>query len=946
MTQRGDECPGDDELAEFLEGNLGKRGQSAIERHLETCPSCLGLVAVAVGTDPDIADAPHDSDELQPGDAIDRYVVGQRLGAGAMGVVFEAFDPELDRRVAIKLVHPGSGRSDSSERERALMLREAQAMARLSHPNLVPVLAVGMHGDELYLVMELVEGQTMRAWTEAATRPWQAVVRAYVAAARGLAAAHAAGVVHRDFKPDNALIGGSGGDDDVAARVRVIDFGLARLVTHASELVATHDVPVGDVARTVAGAMIGTPAYMPPEQLLDASVDARADQFALAVSVWEGVYGRRPFVGSSVAAVLESIDAGRITAPPSGTRVPVALRRTLARALSKAPAARFADMDAFADALERCLARPRTHLVLGASLGALGAVVAVAIASRDASSCRPDAVPRWDGEMRDRIAEAFADADESLAGAEPSLVATLDRRVAAWSDVQDRICVAEAAGEPTSAAQTCLDVRRYELDATLDVISEGGDDVLARALPMVASLPAIEPCLRAAPELAESDPPALVDEARTLREQLARARALGEAGHYDEAVTVVEPVVARAVELGHAAVRVEAVCELGKAHVDVGRAAEAVPELEAAFFDAREIGHDEVAAQAAITLVDVVGGRLARLDEVGPWVEHAEAALSRWGSPELRAELEKARGGIGLRTNDARAAIEHYRAAVELLRESGDPDDPRLATAIDALGIAHHIAGNHDVALAHHERALAMRERVFGDDHPHVAHSLVNIARVLMAQGLEEPAIHHNEWVVAINEASLGPEHEFTAVAHNNLGAVWGGLGEPAAAEAEFRAARPGFERLGEDHPDHAMVLTNVGQSAYESGDFVEASDVLERALAIRERRFGLDHPATLACAALLGSTSARLGAHRRAVGLIDRALASAAPLPGYAPLDLVHLRTTLVRSRLALGDRARAREALADLRTAVATLDTPPPAVLRELDTLERTLQKRAHGE
>jgi eukaryotic-like serine/threonine-protein kinase len=936
--QPGDECPGDDDLAEFLEGHLGGPAQAAIERHLETCESCLGLVAVAVGTDPVIAGSPHDSDELQPGDAIDRYVVGQRLGAGAMGVVFEAFDPELQRRVAIKLVQPGAP-AHASERERARMLREAQAMARLHHPGLVPVLAVGMHGDELYLVMELVEGTTMRAWIVAEPRPWKEIVRAYVAAARGLAAAHAAGVVHRDFKPDNVLIATAANAEDVATRVRVIDFGLARLVAHGSDLEPTLDSAPDDLARTAAGAMIGTPAYMPPEQLRDAAVDARADQFALAVSLWEGVYGRRPFSGSSLAAVLESIDAGQITRPPAGTRVPTSLRRTLERALSPRPDARFVDMDAFGDELERCLGRPKSHLALGASLGALGAIAVVAIASRDPSSCRSEAAPGWDEDMRDRIAVAFAGADESLAGAAPAVLATIDRRAAAWHDVQDRICVAEAAGEATSAAQTCLDVRRYELAATLEVIAGGGEDVLARALPMVASLPAIEPCMRAAPQLAKSDPPALVDEARSLREQLARARALGEAGNYEAAEAAVEHVVSRAAEIGHAAVRVEAACELGKVHVDAGQAAEAVPQLEAAFFDAREIGHDEVATQAAITLVDVVGGRLARVDEVGPWVAHAEAALSRWGSSELRAELEKARGGIALRANDASTAIEHYQNSVELLREDGDPDDPRLATAIDALGIAHHIAQHDDIALEHHERALAIRERVYGDEHPHVAHSLVNIARVLMAQGLEEPAIHHNEWVVAINEAALGPEHEFTAVAHNNLGAVWGGLGEPAAAAAEFRAARPGFERLGVDHPDHAMVLANIGQSAYESGDFVEASDSLERALAIRERRFGLDDPATLACAALLGTTSARLGAHRRAVGLIDRALATTEPLPGYAPLDLVRLRMTLVRSRVALDEMHEAAVELAEIRRALATIADPPARLVRDVDDLARAI-------
>ncbi len=936
-------CPNEELLAAYLDGELDAQASADVRAHIDGCSSCLGLLAEVVDGDA-ATEAPGKAPDALDEGTFDRYVVGRRLGAGAMGVVFEAFDPQLQRRVAIKLVRasPGPDRA----REHARMLREAQAMARLSHPNLVPVLAVGTKGDDLYLVLELVQGTTLRAWLAAAPRPWRTVVRAYVAAGRGLAAAHAAGVVHRDFKPDNVLMsaapdGVAARDDEasVAQRVRVIDFGLARLVdTHEPPLVAA--VASGDDAeRTGAGVMLGTPAYMPPEQRLHAAVDARADQFALAVSVWEGVFGERPFAGRSHAALHEAAERGELRRPATLARVPVRLRRTIERALSAKPEQRFADMTAFVDAMERSLRRRTGIVIAGAALGATVTATAVVLSGGTGLDCTPAIAPRWDEAARARLQDAFARTDDAIAGASATVLAALDRRALAWHDAHTRNCVAARAHESAAAVRTCLDVRRLELDAVVDVLADGNADVLARALPMVAGLPGVEPCERAPPQLATIDAEALVGEAQSMREQLARARALGEASRFDEAIATARVVLEHAMNIGHAAVHAEANARLGQIHVDASQPVEGAALLEEAFFEARELGHDEVATETSIALVSTIGGQLARLDEVAPWVEHAEAALQRWGSSALEAELEKAKGGVALRSGDAEAAIAHYTRTVEIWRASVDADDPRLADAIDAVGVANQAARHLDVALDHHERALAIRERAYGDVHPDVGYSLTNIARVMIDQGLEEPAIHHNEWVIAIDEAALGPEHLYTAVAHNNLGAAWGRLGEPAAALEQFEAARPGFERLGAEHPEHALVLVNIGQAAAELGDFAAAAEVLERALAIRERHFGLEHPLTLSAAALLGSVSVNLGGYARASTLYARALGGPAPPASYDAAGLVRLRLSLARSQLALGRRREASEALAKARAALAQLVPPPPAIVAEADRLARAI-------
>ncbi len=242
--------------------------------------------ATVADSDPDL--------ELDAGPAIGRFLVGGVLGQGGMGVVMRARDPELGRDVAIKLLQPGQ-RGLAGLR----LGREAQAMAKLSHPNVVNVYDVGEHDGAMYIAMELVEGSTLRAWRQAATRTWREVLAMYVAAGRGLAAAHAAGLVHRDFKPDNVLVGADG-------RPRVTDFGLVAADGRAVESGDTRGAAL-DANLTVQGSVLGTPAYMAPEQWRGETVDPRTDQFAFCVALWEALHGERPFEGETTAVVRQAI---------------------------------------------------------------------------------------------------------------------------------------------------------------------------------------------------------------------------------------------------------------------------------------------------------------------------------------------------------------------------------------------------------------------------------------------------------------------------------------------------------------------------------------------------------------------------------------------------------------------------------------------------------------
>src|SRR5262249_21319049 len=316
------ECPAENTLAELARGGLDRDAAQVVERHIDGCRACAELVGVLARLlhepDSQLSTSPTEKGApsfLPRGARVGRLVVDAFLGAGGMGVVYRAVDPRLDRPVALKLL-----RSElSGDEARARLLREAQAMARLSHPNVIVVYEVGTFGGQTFVAMELVTGQTLRDWLRAAKRPWRAVLDRFVQAGRGLAAAHAAGIVHRDFKPANVLLAAD-------ARVRVLDFGLARAGAEAPALDASSPSPTpsslaGEI--TASGALVGTPAYMAPEQRGGRRADERSDQYSFCVSLHEGLYGERPG-----------------NAPPPTGDAPAWLRRAIARGLAREPSDR------------------------------------------------------------------------------------------------------------------------------------------------------------------------------------------------------------------------------------------------------------------------------------------------------------------------------------------------------------------------------------------------------------------------------------------------------------------------------------------------------------------------------------------------------------------------------------------------------------------------------
>jgi eukaryotic-like serine/threonine-protein kinase len=347
------QCLSDELVLELVHGKLGDAVLGSVEQHLAVCADCRTLVAetAAVGSRTDATTEPVRVDDAAPlarGARVGRFEVEDMIGAGGIGLVYAARDPELHRRVALKVMRSSALPIGPAGDVRSRMLREARAMAQLSHPNVVTVYDVGTYDDRVFLAMELVAGATLRRWLKAAPRTLAEILDVFRAAGDGLAAAHRIGLVHRDFKPENVLVGDDG-------RVRVTDFGLARSVdwdTGSHTAIDTAALATAHPALTRTGMFAGTPAYMAPEQFAGEAPDPRSDQFGFCVTLYEALYGERPFAGVTSEEVAASIISGVIRAPrATALAVTPGLRATIERGLRKNPSDRFPTMSSLLEGL-------------------------------------------------------------------------------------------------------------------------------------------------------------------------------------------------------------------------------------------------------------------------------------------------------------------------------------------------------------------------------------------------------------------------------------------------------------------------------------------------------------------------------------------------------------------------------------------------------------------
>jgi len=429
--------------------------------------------------------------EVVPLPQVGRFQVEKILGSGGMGVVYAAHDPQLGRKVALKLLQPLT----SGDRARERLLREAQAMAQLQHPNVVGVYEAGVHGDQVYVAMEYVENGTLGDWLRVRPRSWQEVVDMLLQAGEGLTAAHAAGLVHRDFKPANILMS--------AGRARISDFGLARTTSTAEQLERTAEDSSGmllGAPLTRTGSLLGTPAYMAAEQLRGEPASAASDQFAFGVVLYESLYGHRPFQGESLGALMQAIDTGKIAKPERRVSVPAKVSAVIRRALAQDPARRFPNMMTLLEALR--VARRQRWGVQAVAVGLSGAAMVAGMGTlfmfsspqeepqataAAAISCEGDALAGvWDAQRRELLGWAVGEASD------PRVFVGLDDYATRWRDVHALRC-ADDVREPRWT-ETCLTDRRTALGDLVQAIVDAPGPLRAGTPGAISMLPALSDC--------------------------------------------------------------------------------------------------------------------------------------------------------------------------------------------------------------------------------------------------------------------------------------------------------------------------------------------------------------------------------------------------------------------------------------------------------------------
>ncbi len=812
MTPIGAGCLEETTVLAFLGGTLLPDARSAVEEHIAACGACADLVTWAAADQtsstmrmPGQEGRPFVG-QLHPGARVGRYQILGAVGRGGMGEVYAAYHPDLDRRIALKVVQ---GLGGNTGERRARLLREARAIARLSHPNVVTVHDAGTFGDHVFIAMELIDGHTIDQWLRAGRRTWQEILDVFIAAGRGLAAAHAADVIHRDFKPQNVMIGRNGS-------VHVMDFGLAQL--SLDDVDSTHDAgedeppaPIGTITKT--GAFIGTPAYMSPEQFRREATDARSDQFSFCVALHEALFGTRP------AAARAQTDAttAEAAAFSSRTSVPAWLRNVVLRGASADRDLRFRSMDELLLRLEQGRTRLRRRVSVVA-VGFAALVVsagALRLAHGNRFACE---VPKeriaaaWAAnetgdQRRQSIHRTFAASGRATAETSwERLSKVLDQYVNRWSAMYLQTCEAthargEQSAEVLDLRMSCLNDNLEQVRALTDALMTAEVAVLSRAVAAAQDLTPVSRCADVA--LLRSTVP-LPRQERTLREVLRLRRSLaevqtlmdlGDAGNVRKRSNALRPEVEAT---GYKPLLAQLLTLLGNAEATLDDdPSQSEATLREAMIAAEASNDDLAAAKVAANLVFVVGHRLGRGREAEFWAGLGHAILDRIGGDQARV-----RGWV-----------------------------------VSGLASAKIRTGDFEAARVLAEKSVLLKEQALGKEHPDVASGLGNLAYVLLAAGHPDEALVAADRAVEIFLEHSDPEAFSLAFVYANQGDALNALGRYADAEKAYaNALKIHRKTVGAMNPELAFALHGLGATKLAQGAAVTAVPFFEDALRIRQQ--------------------------------------------------------------------------------------------------------------
>ncbi len=816
-------CPEDNEIIDFLDGQCPSERVSALEAHFDRCEDCRGLVA-------ELARSLHQSgagasesadwklrsggDLVSTGDQVGRYIVVNQIGSGAMGVVYRAYDPQLDRSIALKLVRVLSAGDESTEHARQRLLREAKAMAKLSDPNVITIFDASGFGDWVYLAMELVDGIDLRTWLEQKPREWSTIAKVFASAARGLWSAHKAGIVHRDFKPANVLI-------DKRQQVRVADFGLASMVGGASvnESGQVHLEKAGELTET--GTVMGTPAYMSPEVKQGGIGTVLSDQYSFGISL-KGAFG--------------------------GKDAPNGIRAIIDRATQTIPEQRFASMRDLAEALEGEVSGRRRGKFAGwIGLGVFIIVIAglVVMRGQDAEQgpCH-DAKQRlagiWDAPSKVAVRFGLIAQDKKNASsAFASVSSSFDAYAEKWELSYVQACQARVSQQQSPSLSDrrmrCLQSELDRFEKIAIAFRRPTKEMLRDAAKIASFRNDLHYCndvdalLRETPIPRPEDAERVAAATKTLR----GIEALVATAPAREYLVPLEELSEEATALGYSRLEAEVLTQLGKARWRQGDAAAGLETLILAVQAAERSRSPDIKVSAMTSMVSIVGDRMAKHDEGLRIAQLAEAALLANPNPALYGELLNSRAGVLLRKGEYEKAEAGFRKVYDILLETHGPKYYRLGGVLSNIAV---VIGfdetKNEESLEFYNRALAFERANKGPQHPDIAMVLANRSSLLSALGRHEESLADLRESLQIQKQSLGDAHPLVLDNYRQLGrAEHAAKDYVAALETYQEGARLAHLALAEGDIFHANITSDIGRTLLKMDRSEEGISRLEKAV-------------------------------------------------------------------------------------------------------------------
>jgi tetratricopeptide (TPR) repeat protein len=785
------------------------------------------------------------------GEHVDRFEVLRSLG-GAMGAVFLAFDPQLDRKVVVKLLRH---RAEMTPARRAELLLEARAVAQLSHPNVVEVLGVGEHDGTIYLAMEFVPGPTLEDWLKPG-RDTSEILDVFIQAGRGLAAAHAAGLVHRDFKPSNVIVGR--GLHLSKHRARILDFGL---VVDLGQNAPTTEL-VDPKRRRIAG----TPRYMAPEQYDGLQVTPQTDQFSFCVALFEALQGKHPFGEGDLCERARRVVDGIVARPARGPGVSRAVTRVVMRGLHAAWQDRWPSMESLLDALEQARrpARVRSVLVGGIGASLLLGSVAVAVPPEQDDACatgRRMMRAVWNEQRRAAMSDAFAatglpSATELSAQTETGIEQYVETWSHAYADTCEALGASASEGLEPDGRMLCLREEIGHLDRLVSTLEHADAAALLRAPTVAGSLALPRECTDSA-QSEFGDTPRV----RSLWSRVRTAEAQRKLGRFEQARDLLnaalrearnDPDARKALARALLASAVLAADELEPERC--------LAQAEEAYFEGLETGDDRTAADAASKLVR--HGAFRGHEYVDLWSRRAHAAFDRLDEhPRQVAVLHYDRGSAAIELRDYERAKLELELAAEGFSELEPPAPLATAAALSELGRIHLAQHDDEAALARYEEAYRLKREAVGSTHPTLITVLNNQSILLLRLERNERALDKITEAVTIAESTWGRDSVMVARPLMTYSSIVEQLGQLDESETILLRLVDLYEaQRTPNHADLFVVHARLAILYREMKRLEAAVSHSRRAIAIEQNNPVSDHSGTIGVHTRLGQMLAELG--------------------------------------------------------------------------------------